>query len=118
MRRGRLIFGLAAGLLTGCGGSAPTASVQDGETPAATLQPGDITCADQPADMTSPKWQSPMKSCTLIGDPRVPNFVTAEGEILRIWPTMQFWTYVPPSAGAHPPLVVFLHGSTQTVENA
>jgi poly(hydroxyalkanoate) depolymerase family esterase len=68
--------------------------------------------------MTSPKWQSPMKNCKLIGDPRVPNFVSADGQILKIWPTMQFWTYVPPSAGPNPPLVVFLHGSTQTVENA
>lgn len=116
---GRLLqVSLGAMLLAGCSTSDPATVAPSDEPSGAALQPGDITCADQPADLTSPKWQATMKSCTLIGDPRVPNFVTADGQILKIWPTMQFWTYVPPSAGPHPPLVVFLHGTTQTAENA
>lgn len=108
MRTGRAM--LVTLLLGGCGSSGPgSVTGSDGVA----LQQGDVTCADGVPDLRSPKWQSVMKNCRLIGDPRVPNFVTADGQILKIWPTMQFWTYVPPSAGPNPPLVVYLHGSTQ-----
>lgn len=105
----------AALLLAGCGGGGAGAPGSAGE---AGLQPGDVTCADGVPDLASPKWQSTMKNCRLVGDPRVPNFVAADGSILKIWPTMQFWTYVPPSAGPNPALVVYLHGSTQDAEMA
>lgn len=113
MRTFAAVLGAAVGIAA-CGGSGPSGTA-DAD---ATLEPGDVTCADGVADLMSPKWQAAMKNCRLVGDPRVPNFVAPDGSILKIWPTMQFWTYVPPSAGPNPALVVYLHGSTQDAEMA
>lgn len=77
------------------------------------------TLAHHLADVTSPKWRGRMVSHNLAGHPLWPGIVQPDGTVVNpIWPAMHYWVYRPPSAGSRPPLVVYLHGSSQTAVNA